>query len=266
MTSLPRLMVAPNGARRGQSDHAALPVTDDEVVDTARACQKAGADGIHLHIRDAAGEHLLDAKRYSALLDRLADMVPGMYLQVTSEAAGRYSGQEQRAMMRELKPAHVSVAMREMVRNPTDWPEAQEFYYWAVENNVEIQHILYSPDEVVAFVNALNANKIPGDHHLIQFVQGSYAKGASAVIDLKDYLFQLNKTQDHSFDWMVCAFGQDETAHLVEAARMGGKARAGFENSLWNADGSLATDNAARIVEIDAALNEITPSLLSEST
>ncbi|WP_375214420.1 3-keto-5-aminohexanoate cleavage protein, partial [Aquabacterium sp.] len=35
---LPRLMVAPTGARRGKGDHPALPVTDDEIVETWRAC------------------------------------------------------------------------------------------------------------------------------------------------------------------------------------------------------------------------------------
>ena len=53
---------------------------------------------------------------------------------------------------------------------------------------------------------------------------------------------------------MICAFGPAETECLVEAARQGGKMRIGFENSLWNADGSLAKDNAARVRELVASL------------
>jgi uncharacterized protein (DUF849 family) len=256
MTPLPRLMVAPNGARRGKSDHPALPVTDQEVVETARACHQAGADGIHLHIRDAEGLHLLDAGRYQALLDQLTDEVPDMYLQVTSEAAGRYGADEQRKMMYALRPAHVSVAMREMVREPGDWPQAREFYDWAAENSVDVQHILYSPDEVSGFVDALNAGYIPGDHHLIQLVRGTYADGEKGATPLADYLVQMKRADAKTFDWMLCAFGQGETASLVEAARNGGKARAGFENSFWNSDGTLATDNAMRIREVDAGLRD----------
>ena len=252
-------MVAPNGARHGKVDHSALPITESEVVETAVACQRVGADGIHLHIRDAAGAHLLDAGRYRALLDHLEDAVPGMYLQVTSEAAGRYSGPEQRAMMRALKPAHVSVALREMVRCPEDWPEAQSFYEWAAGNGVAVQHILYSPDEVAAFLDACDANRIPGTHHLLQLVQGSYANGSDDYIDLGEYLSLLIRAETLSFDWMLCAFGKDETAHLVKAAQLGGKTRVGFENSFWNADGSRAPDNAARIREVDAALREALP-------
>lgn len=254
MTPLPRLMVAPNGARHSKSDHPNLPLTDDDVVATARACQTAGADGIHIHIRDETGAHQIDAARYRRLLTRLQQEVPGLYLQVTSEAAGRYSAQEQRDMMRKLRPEHVSVAMREMVRSPTDWPEARAFYHWAAQNNVDIQHILYSPQEVSEFVDAVLDDHIPGTQHLIQLVRGTYADGHAGAADLDQYLIQLNRAATHHFDWMLCAFGIEETASLLEAAEKGGKLRCGFENSFWNADGSLAQDNAERVRDVNAAL------------
>lgn len=259
MTPLPRLMVAPNGARRGKADHPALPITDDEVVEAARACQLAGADGIHLHIRDAAGAHLLDAARYRTLLDRLADQVPGMYLQATSESAGRYGAQEQREMMRALKPAHISIGLREMVRGPEDWAPARDFYHWARDNNVEIQHILYSPIEVSAFVIACANGLIPGKEHAILFVQGTYPIGEGNNAALEEYLQPLTWAADLKIDWMLCAFGAGETAGLVRAAELGGKARVGFENSLWHADGAVAEDNAARVREVDAALRGAAP-------
>ncbi len=58
----------------------------------------------------------------------------------------------------------------------------------------------------------------------------------------------------HQFDWMLCAFGKEETECLVEAAKLGGKARVGFENSLYNADGTVARDNAERVAEIASAI------------
>ena len=257
MKPLPKLMVAPNGARRSKADHAALPVTDVEVIETVIACHAAGADGIHVHIRDADGKHEIDAGHYRAILDRLRDAVPDMYHQVTSESAGRYSGAEQRAIMRDLAPAHVSVAVREMVRQRSDWDEAQEFYEWAYGAKVDIQHILYSPIEVRGFVTALAEGRIPGKTHLIQLVQGSYAKGSEGQTDLSEYLSELGKAEGMKFDWMLCAFGTDETDNLTRAARFGGKARVGFENSFLNKDGSLADDNAMRVREVAAAIQAI---------
>ncbi|MCF2905580.1 3-keto-5-aminohexanoate cleavage protein [Octadecabacter sp. CECT 8868] len=254
MRPLPKIMVAPNGARRGKADHPALPITDDEVVEVAIASQAAGADGIHIHIRDDAGQHLIDAERYRGLLDRLTVEVPEMYLQVTSETAGQYEAVEQQAMVRELRPDYVSVGLREMVRHPTDWTTARDFYHWARGAGVEIQHILYSPDDVLNLVNALKDGNIPGQDHLVLFVQGTYANGSKDSVDLEEYLTPLATMDGFEFDWMVCAFGTQETNSLVRAAELGGKARVGFENSLQNADGSHAKDNAERVREVSAAI------------
>jgi len=51
-------------------------------------------------------------------------------------------------------------------------------------------------------------------------------------------------------DWALCAFGPGETDCLVAGYKAGGKIRVGFENSLWNRDGSVAANNAERVAEI----------------
>lgn len=255
---LPRLMVAPNGARRTKADHPALPMTDAELIETTLACQAAGADGVHLHLRDGDGAHLLDAGRYRALLDALTECAPALYLQVTSESADTYSAQDQRAMVRRLQPAHVSVAMREMVRAPDEWPAARDFYHWAAEAGVAIQHILYTPGEVRAFAEACTRGDIPGPVRQIILVQGTYAGGSRGAAPLEAYLQPLDAAGLlPDIDWMACAFGDQETASLVRAAELGDKARVGFENSLLNADGTQARDNAERVREVDLALRQL---------
>ena len=59
---LPNLMVAPNGARPMKKDHSRVPVTIDEIVQTAKACFDAGAGGIHFHLRDNDGQHILNSE------------------------------------------------------------------------------------------------------------------------------------------------------------------------------------------------------------
>ncbi len=249
-------MVATNGARRGQADHPAIPLTDDALIDTVLACEARGAQGVHLHIRDNKGMHLLDASHYRALLNRLEVLVPQMYLQVTSESAGLYEAAEQQAMVRELKPKFVSVALREMVRSTDDWPRATEFYTWAANNDVEIQHILYAPEELQSFLDAIEAGRIPGSHHLLLFVLGSYdgsKKSEPAQVAVFSQMLATAAARI-SFDWMLCAFGKEETDCLLEAIRLGGKARIGFENSFHNADGTVAKDNAERVAELYSRL------------
>lgn len=57
-------------------------------------------------------------------------------------------------------------------------------------------------------------------------------------------------------DWGLCAFGSNETDCLIEAIHRGGKARIGFENSLWNRDGSVAADNAERVRELKGLIRQ----------
>jgi len=249
--SLPQIMVAPNGARRTTADHPALPVTIPQIVATAKACFAAGAGGIHAHVRDAEQAHVLDAGLYAELIAELAREVPGMAAQITTEAVGRYTPEEQRAVVRAVRPQMVSVALREMIPD-ADTTEAARFYCWAHEAQIAVQHILYAPEEVTRLAALVTEGAVPRSDLQLLFVLGRYAKDQeSDPADLKPFVEVLGETGLVA-DWAICAFGRGETAALEAAFRAGGKARVGFENSLWNADGSLAADNAERVGAIAA--------------
>lgn len=65
------ITVAPTGAETGKADAPALPVTLDELVETAKACEKAGAAMIHVHVRGDAAEPTLDVGRLRATVQAL---------------------------------------------------------------------------------------------------------------------------------------------------------------------------------------------------
>ena len=143
MTRLPRITVAPNGARLQKADHAALPMSTRELAQTARACHAAGADAVHLHVRDAQGRHSLDPDQYRTAIAAVSQAAPGMGIQITTEAAGRYDVAEQLHLLQTLKPAAASIAIREMARAPGLVPE---IYATASTCQTHVQHILYGPD------------------------------------------------------------------------------------------------------------------------
>ena len=252
MISLPRIMVAPNGARRGKADHPALPVSIPETVATAVACHAAGAGAIHAHVRDAEGHHVLDAGRYRELIAELDRAVPQMIVQITTEAVGRYSPAEQRAVVDAVVPAAVSVALREMIADAGDEAEATRFYQRCRERDIAVQHILYEAAEVARLGGLIEAGVVPGDQLSVIYVLGRYAANQqSDPADLAGFL-EAAAHLPAKADWMVCAFGASETAVLAAALSAGGKTRVGFENSLWHADGALARDNAERVAAIAA--------------
>lgn len=249
MTGLPRLMVAPNGARRTRADHPALPVTLPQIVDCALACHAAGADGLHAHVRDADGAHVLDAGLYAELLAELAARAPALTVQITTEAVGRYSPQDQRDLVCALRPAHVSIALREIDAEP-DCAETRRFFSFCAEAGVGVQHILYDSGDVTRLAACVADGTIPGDGLMVLHVLGRYTPGqVSKPDDLLPFLAR-QKAEELAPDWAVCAFGAGETACLLAAARAGGKLRIGFENNLLQHDGTVAPDNAARLRDL----------------
>src|SRR5210317_1856139 len=105
MTKPMVVISAPNGARLQKSDHPAVPLSAEELADCAESLLTAGVSVLHLHVRDSAGGHTLDAGRYreamAAIRDRIGDQ---LILQVTTEAVGMYDRHQQMELVRELKP------------------------------------------------------------------------------------------------------------------------------------------------------------------
>ena len=67
------ITVAPTGAETTKADCPQLPTTLDELVETARACEAAGAAMIHVHIRDDDHRPTLDLGRLTETVAALHD-------------------------------------------------------------------------------------------------------------------------------------------------------------------------------------------------
>ncbi|MFQ5548512.1 MAG: 3-keto-5-aminohexanoate cleavage protein [Woeseia sp.] len=240
------VMSAPNGARRGKADHPGIPLTPQELADSARSVLKAGASLLHLHVRDEAGEHTLDPDRYRAAIGAVREQVGDrLVIQVTTEACGVYSAAEQMAIVKELKPEAVSIAVRELVPDPDDLHDAGQFFKWLRANDVMPQYILYSADEVKWFEDLRRREMLDDELPFVLFVIGRY--GSSEYGDPADIDEYCRALGDERIPWAVCCFGPREDEATIVAAAAGGHARVGFENNLLMPDGSEAPDNAALV-------------------
>lgn len=107
------LAVAPTGARLTKADHAALPMTADEIARDAARCLERGACMVHLHVRDHNGRHTLDVDAYrdaTAAIRRATG--ERLIVPATSEAAGLYAPAEQMAVIRGLCPQAIGSRLR----------------------------------------------------------------------------------------------------------------------------------------------------------
>tara|TARA_B100000497_G_scaffold64990_1_gene73447 strand:- start:1328 stop:2086 length:759 start_codon:yes stop_codon:yes gene_type:complete len=244
----PYVLVAPNGARRSRADHPALPVTTAEIVSTAHACQQAGADGLHLHVRDKHGVHSLDQGHYRETLAELRQSVPGLDLQITTEAAGIFDVASQLQCLEGLQPTWASISVREIARAPD---LAERVYGTCSGQGTRVQHILYNQADAALLDRWQAAGIVRQDQVERLFVLGRYETGQEEIPgELGSWITDNPPTTP----WMVCAFGATEHSCLRSAGALGADLRVGFENSLTDPKGSMWVDNATSVAALKHSL------------
>lgn len=244
------IMIAPNGARRGKDDHPALPITIPETVEVAAACHAAGADALHLHVRDDQGAHSLDVGLYREALADLARRVPDMPVQVTTESAGLFDVSAQLTCLEQLKPAWASISVREIARAPD---LAERVYATCAAQGTRVQHILYDASDAALLQRWRSQGIVRDEQAEVILVLGRYQPPVAATADL---LAARLADLPESTPWTLCAFGPHEQACLLAAARQGGALRVGFENNLCHPDGRPWADMAEAVRSLRDALKE----------
>ena len=242
------ITVAPNGAYKQRSDHAALPLTSAELGQTAKQCLDAGAAMIHMHIRDAQGRHSLDVQGYRDAQQAVKAAVgDDMIIQVTSEAARVYKAPEQIAMVTALQPEAVSVGLREVDQPEIGEAGLAQFFGWLAKERVMTQVIVYDVADLQRWQALRAQGVIPDAPWSLLFVLGRYSVGQTS--EPRDLLpFVMAHTGNEP--WSMCAFGAGEHACATTAAALGGHVRVGFENNLLLNNGQVAPDNAALVRQV----------------
>ena len=243
------ISVAPNGAYKTRGDHAAVPLNATEIANTAAACLEVGASMIHLHVRNADGSHSLDAGLYQTAIQAVEQAVGDkLSIQVTSEAAGVFSAEQQMSAIRALVPRSVSVALKEIIPTDDNRASAADFLSWLSKEKILPQYILYDANDVRRYQTLVADGVIPSTPHWLLFVIGRYSAGQQSDPEqLKPFL---DASKDISVPWAVCAFGKTELDCVLAAAAAGGHIRVGFENNLYRRDGKVAKDNAELIEQV----------------
>lgn len=243
------ITVAPNGARKTHVDHIALPMTAAEMAVEAKLCLDAGATMLHLHVRDENGAHSLDADMYRQSIKAVRNAVgENMVIQITTEAVGQYTPDQQIALVKDVLPEAASVALKELTADGLE--KASSFYHWAFETGIALQHILYSPEEVRQLADLVRQGIIPGEDLSVLYVLGRYGDQLSQPSDLLPFLATARKHDLQTATWSVCAFGPGEGAVALLTISLGGHMRVGFENNFYLNDETLAPNNAALVSQV----------------
>ena len=241
------IIVAPNGARKTKQDHAQLPMNTEEMVAEAKACQTVGATMIHLHARDAQGRHSLELddnlEIYHAVKAAVGD---SMIVQLTTEAAGMYSPQQQMALVKAVKPEAASFALRELIPDEQSEEQVFVFFDWVAAQGILSQIILYDQADIERYFTLRERGVLPKQNQHALVVLGRYLEAQQfSPWDLR--ALYLERFIEENVRCAVCAFGAREQDCLTHAMLLGLDVRVGFENNHLSSDGQLAKNNAEQV-------------------
>lgn len=247
------ITVAPTGAETAKSDVPALPTTLDELVETARSCEAAGAAMIHVHIRDDEHRPTLD-------LARLTETVAALRAETTlvvqlSTGGSVHDPYEHRLRVLDAAPDSCSLTMGtvnfgdEVFLNP--WPFVTELYALTQEREVVPEFELFDLGHVAALHRLLDQHGLPygGRVHcdLVMGVPGGMPGTAAALVAAVQAL------PDAVTSWSATGIGRTTLPVALAALSAGGHLRVGMEDTVTYARGRPVAHNA-ELVERAASL------------
>lgn len=235
------LQVTPNGPW-GKDVHPDMPVSADELVAELRACFRAGATGVHLHVRDESGAETLDPSDVNETCRRVRDAAAEVGVPVE---VGLTTGAwivpdlaERCAMIREWEGVDCATV------NLSE-PGFEEVMSALLEAGIGIDVGLWAPAEMdrlvrSGFLPRAQRVSIELDRGEPYFHAGEPAELAQRMNDLLDAAGSTCPRLTHGMD--------DWTWPLVrDAFRRGHDTRVGFEDSVLLPDGRRAQSNAALV-------------------
>jgi 3-keto-5-aminohexanoate cleavage enzyme len=246
------ITVALTGSVPTKDNNPNVPITPEEIAESAVRCHKAGASIAHIHARDAQGKPTLDPnifERTHQLITERTDMI----VQISTGARAGYDIDARSAAVKRMRPEMASLTTGSM--NFPDQVYANSFE--VVEALATLMKETDTKPEMEIFESGMIENALllvnqglaePPLH--FDFVLGS--KGSQPATP--KMLLYLSEAIPKDATWTVAAIGRHQLPMAIMAIPMGGHVRVGLEDNIYYRKGELATNEqlVARIARISA--------------
>jgi uncharacterized protein (DUF849 family) len=231
-----RIKACLNG-KRSAADHPAVPVTPSQLADAAAAAVAAGAEAVHVHPRDGAGDQSLLAADVGAAVAAIRAACPATPVGVTTglwAAASARARQHQVAAWAELddtrRPDFASLNLSE-----EGWQELSETLAAA---GIRPEAGIWSVDDADALTGYAPSG---GWLRILVEVMGVTAEQAAPAAD--QILARIDRA---GLGLPVVVHGEDAGCWplIAHAGRLGQPVRIGLEDVLTGPAGGPVADNA----------------------
>jgi 3-keto-5-aminohexanoate cleavage enzyme len=241
------ITVAPTGAETAKSDAPALPVTVEELVSTAKACEAAGAAMIHIHVRDAEAQPTLDRGYVRAALDAVRETTD-LVVQVSSGGAVTDSEADRLGVL-DAGPDAASLTCG-TVNFGADvfmnrWEFIERLYLEMRDREIVPEFELFDLGHVTTMTRVLDKHGAPYGGHvhcdLVMGVPGGMPGTAAALVACVAAL-PVGAT------FSATGVGRTTLPVMLAALATGGHLRVGMEDTLTFAPGQPVRDNEQLVV------------------
>ncbi len=242
------------GAELSRDIYPHLPLSPDEIANSAEEAVKAGASIIHLHVRDENGLPTQNVDVFEEVTDKIKKRCDCIIQYSTGGAVG--TPLSARSDPLRLKPEMATLSMGTMnfgadiYENSLNTIEhlANTMMKQSIMPEVEI----FDCGMMDTLERMLGKGMIPKKHH-VDFVLGVPGGMAATIKNLIFLTDRLSKDQA----WTVTGLGKAHLPITMHAIAMGGHVRSGIEDTIYYSKGELALSNAQLVKRISRIAEEM---------
>ncbi len=211
-----------------------MPLTPSSLADEVQAVVAAGADGVHLHVKDSRGVDTLDGESLAVVLAAVRAVTPDVSVGVTTGAWSTAGPDERIAAVRGWTslPDVASVNWHE--------PGAEQVAASLLDRGIEVEAGLWHAEGVDAWLASPSR-----DRCLRVLVELPDGLEEDATVTEANRLLAMLRHSDVRTPVLLHGEGSSCWPALREAVRQGLATRIGLEDVLVLPDGSPAEDNVA---------------------
>jgi len=255
-----------------------LPITPNEVAESAIAAAEAGASILHLHARNGDGSPTPSADAFMEFLPRIKQSTDavvnittggglGMTLEERCEGALRANPE-----MTSLNMGSMNFGLFPILDKPYNWKHKWEPEYIEMTRDFifrntfkDIEWILKELGENHGVRFEFECYDMGHLYNLAHFVDRGLVKppffiqtifgilgGIGADIENLTHMRRIaNKLfGEENYEWSILAAGRHQMNFVTTGAILGGNVRVGLEDSLYIGKGELAKSNAEQVTKI----------------
>lgn len=230
-----------------------IPITPDEIAQSAIECWEAGAAIVHIHVRDPkTGTGTQDLDLFRQVAEPLREKTDLVLCLTTSGIPGRNLSIEERLQSLELKPELASFDAGSINLGGSAFINTPEFLEAAAkamkEKGVKPELEIFDVGMMVTCLRMRDQGFLEEPLHF-QFVLGTpwgIPATPKSLIHLHEYL-------PGDATWSIIGIGKGHLPMAMMGLIMGGHIRVGMEDNIYYQKGVLAKTNAQfveRVVRI----------------